>query len=438
MSMLLRHVLALLGLFTLLASPVPAQDPGKIAARFATQVPAIAKPLSADQLLSGCLAIAYRGEIVYRASYGMADYDSPRLTGPNTQFCVASVSKPITALAVARLADEGRLDLDATVGTWIKGFPSGDKMTLMHLLEHTAGIPHRVTGPTEQMVPITASEIVARVKERGLLFQPGAETRYSTAGYSVVARIIEIVTGKDYDAAMRELVFDPLGMKSTCHGAGRGRKDRALCYQRTAEGIGSAPRYDLSFLVGGGSLYATADDLVRLGVACSRRAGLPKGTWKVFAERLGWMKSKIVRWNGKTNQFGAFLDLHTEQDLVVAFTGNIGVAGGELLRSAVPQILAGKTVSAPSRLSENKFTDEEAAPYLGEYVREDGIRTRLRLRKGILSTRGGVLLRIAKDRFFSPSYGCHVTFDKTDDGKVTALVYRPLGLAPIIFKRAAR
>ena len=437
-------VAQLLGLSFSLISPVFAQvaEPvtaGLVTSALAAQIPAIAKPLAADRLLSGSLAVAHRGEIVFRASYGMANYERSEPNETATQFCIASLSKPITALAVARLVDAGRLDLDAVVATWIEGFPRGKKATLMHLMGHRAGVPHRVTTPAEQTVPISAAMIVARIKKRGLLFEPGTSQRYSTAGYSVVARIIEIVTGKDYDAAMRELIFDPLGMKSTYHPDGRlASKGRAQCYLRVAEGIEKAPVYDLSFLVGGGSLYSTADDVVRFGIACSRRTGLPKGTWRVFRERLGWMPGDAVRWNGKTNQFGAFLDLHVDQELVVAFTGNTGVSGGALLRTAVPRIAAGEKVTAPARLSNRKFTAEEAAPFVGTYRRDDGIRTTLALRSGVLSTRSGVLLRITKDRFFSPSYGCDVTFDMAADGTASALIYRPVDIAPIVFKRVGR
>ncbi|MCP3917237.1 MAG: beta-lactamase family protein [bacterium] len=141
---------------------------------------------------------------------------------------------------------------------------------------------------------------------------------------------------------MRELVFDPPGMKPTCHVSGQlVLENRAQCYQRLPAGMQNAPLSGLSFLVGGGSLYSTADDLVRFGIAWSRRKGMPGGTWRVFGEGLGWARSKTVRWNGKTSQFGAFLDLHVEDDVVVAFAGNIGVAGGALLRDAVPKIVAG-------------------------------------------------------------------------------------------------
>ena len=106
------------------------------------------------------------------------------------------------------------------------------------------------------------------------------------------------------------------------------------------------------------------------------------------------------------------------------------------LRNAVPKIVAGKKVKPPARLSGRTFTEKTAAPFLGHYVRDDGIHTTLTVQKGFLTTgRGGMLLPIAKDKFFSPTYGCDVTFDMADDGKATALVYRPVGTAPIVFKK---
>ncbi|MEM7204208.1 MAG: serine hydrolase domain-containing protein [Planctomycetota bacterium] len=429
-------VLAMSILAVTLAGPTRAQDhtPG---ARLAAQLPSITGSLADFQLLSGSLAVAQDGQIAFEASYGMANYEDEVPNGPDTRFCIASVSKPMTALAVARLVAEDQLALDATVDTWIEGMPAGDRMTLRHLLGHEAGIPHRVTTVFEQNQPFTAAMIVARVKQRPLLFAPGTDSRYSTAGYSVIARIIELVTGNDYDAAMRALVFEPFGMHSTRHVANDVElPGRAECYQRTLDGMARAMPQDLSFLVGGGSLYSTAGDLVRFGLGCLERKALPERSWSVFERDLGWDRGDALRWNGKTSQFGAYLDVHRDSNIVVAFAGNAGVGGGALLRDTIPKILTGEPLPQPVRFAKRPYTEANAGRFLGRYRRQDGIELEVTVASGFLQTRGGGLfLPTADGAFFSPTYGCAVEFVGNSDGTVRALRYLPVGLAPVVFRR---
>jgi CubicO group peptidase (beta-lactamase class C family) len=175
---------------------------------------------------------------------------------------------------VARLVHEKRVTLDDPVSTWIDDFPNGDDVTLLQLMTHRAGVPHRVTTPDEEVVPMSAEDIVERVKQQGLLCTPGSARVYSTAGYSVVARIIELVTGKSYGEAMRELLFEPLGMQGTVHVDNRFvLEERASSYLHGPNGMQNAPLKDLSFLVGGGSLHSTVDDVLRFGRACLERRG---------------------------------------------------------------------------------------------------------------------------------------------------------------------
>ena len=222
------------------------------AATLEQRVDAFVEPLIADGLMSGNLIIARKDAVLFKASYGMANYELNVPVTEQTRFCVASLNKSLTGLAVAVLIHEGRLDLDNTVSTWIDGFPRGDEITLRQLMGHRAGVPHRVTESIEETVPTTAAEVVERVKEKGLLHDPGVKRTYSTAGYSVVARIIELVTGQDYDTAMRELVFAPLGMNDTQHIDGRANvPHRASPYMFGPDGMENAPLKDLSFLVGG-------------------------------------------------------------------------------------------------------------------------------------------------------------------------------------------
>lgn len=398
------------------------------------RISAFAAPLAEDGFLSGTLVVVHDGKTVFRESYGLADHEQGVPNESETRSCIASISKPMTALAVAHLAHQERLGLSDPVSTWIDDFPSGDDITLMHLLNHTAGVPHRVTVPNEEIAPTTPEEMVQRVREKGLLYEPGMGNTYSSAGYTVLARIIELATEKSYDEAMRELVFEPLGMSSTSHPDGKMLLPRrARSYLHGPDGLENAPLKDLSFLAGGGSLHSTADDVARFGVACLRREGLPDEVFTIFVDQLGWMRSSVVRWNGITNSYGACLDLHRGEGLVVAFTGNNAFGGIESMRRGAAAIVLGQPVEIPPRLSRTRKPKSELVEYLARYGEDTAP---LRFRDGFLySDRIGLLFPLPDGRFFSGYYGCEVVFQRDEAGAVSAVEYLPAGGGSLVFPR---
>ncbi|MEM7203678.1 MAG: serine hydrolase domain-containing protein [Planctomycetota bacterium] len=422
-------------------SPLPPKQPPPIqpppiqrptAQQVAQRVASLTGPLEEEGLLSGNFALARGGQLLAQGCFGQAHYELGVPNGPDTRFCIASLSKPMTAVAVAHLVHQGRLDVDAPVSRWLEDFPRGDVITVRHLLGHLAGIPHRVTRPEQECVPRTAADMVELAKASDLLFEPGTDRQYSSAGYSVVARIIEIATGADYDRAMRDLVFAPLGMTATRHVQSRELlPQRAAPYHHGVDGgYENSPLQDLSFLVGGGSLYATIGDVLRFGIACQERSGLPAGVWAVLADDLGWGRRENVRWNGQTSGYGAFLDLHGRDQVVVAFVGNAGMGSAGVLRYAGPRLARGH----PFELIQDPLTPEQAGPYLGSYTRKTA-RLTICLRNGVLRTdSGGRFYHRSGDRFFSLAYACEAVFERDDKGAVTALVYES-GVGRTVFVR---
>lgn len=406
-------------------------------AAIGARITEFAEPLDADTLLSGNLLVARGGQVLHRASFGMANYEHSIPNTVETRFCIASLSKPMTALAVARLVYEERLSLEDPVSTWIDNFPSGHDVTLLQLMTHRAGVPHRVTAPDEETVPMSAQDIVERVKQKGLLTTPGSTRQYSTAGYSVVARIIELVSGKSYDQAMRELLFEPLQMHGTSHVDHRFvLRNRASSYVHGPDGFQNAPLKDLSFLVGGGSLHSTVDDVFRFGQACLQRSGFPGTVFDIFTQQLGWMRSSPVRWNGTTNHFASFVDLYPDSKLVVVFLGNAGMGRASELRHSVPKIVAGDVFEQPQRFPPRlPLAPGRLNALVGTYG--TGARQSVLVARdgALVSVDGGILRALAGDRFFSPYYGCEVEFERDDAGAVRSMVYLLPGGGSLQFPR---
>jgi CubicO group peptidase (beta-lactamase class C family) len=225
-------------------------------------------------LLSGVLLISRGDRVVLQRAYGFASWELQAPVTTETRFGIGSITKVMTEMVVEMLTAEGRLDLDAPASRYLGSFPAGPKggvVTIRHLVDHRSGVPHRVTTGMEEMLPLRPADIVDRVRARGLVFEPGAQELYSSAGFSSLARVIEVIESKPFDAVLGDRIFRPASMSATGETGQQLMPQRALPH-RLAPGAGavvvaSAQYKNLGFLTGAGSLYATAEDLLRFSRA---------------------------------------------------------------------------------------------------------------------------------------------------------------------------
>ena len=166
---------------------------------------------------SGAILIAKDDRILFQNAYGLADREAKIPNRLETEFHLASVGKMLTAAAIAQLVNAGKLSFDDEVGKLLPDFSNEEikKITVHQLLTHTAGMGTFFESPGFERGRVyrTATEEIAVYKNEKLFFAPGARWRYSNAGYSLLAAIIEKISGKTYPEYLRENIFAPLGMK---------------------------------------------------------------------------------------------------------------------------------------------------------------------------------------------------------------------------------
>jgi CubicO group peptidase (beta-lactamase class C family) len=155
------------------------------------------------------------GEEVY-ACHGVTSVENPLPVDQDTLFLVASVTKTLTATTLMRLVAEGKVELNAPVRRYVPAFrlkdmQAADTITVLHLLNHTAGLDWRVSASTGEGDNALA-RLVAKMAEMELIALPGTRTSYSQAGYDLLGRIIEEVTGQTFEQAVASLVLEPLGL----------------------------------------------------------------------------------------------------------------------------------------------------------------------------------------------------------------------------------
>jgi CubicO group peptidase (beta-lactamase class C family) len=190
--------------------------------------------------------IARRGEIVSLEAFGYQDLDSKKPMRADTIFDIRSVTKPVTAIGVMILMEEGKLTLNDPVEKYIPEFSDArktrgfqNKITIQHLLTHTSGLPSN--RPTEiEDITIrrdrTLSEAVALLSKQEPEFEPGTQFRYSSGGYAILGRIIEVASGKPYEQFIKERIFAPLGMKDSFFFIPAGKQSRVASVYRLQNG----------------------------------------------------------------------------------------------------------------------------------------------------------------------------------------------------------
>jgi CubicO group peptidase (beta-lactamase class C family) len=252
-------------------------------------VPQRLQPFVSNGEIAGAVAlVANRERVLHLSAVGQSDLASGRKMKTTDLFWIASMSKPVTAVAVAMLADDGKLAFDDPVekhlpefrDLWVTGeqtaerrvlFKAARPITLRDLLTHTSGLgEYRVTDPHWTLAAI--GKVLAR---EPLRFQPGTRWGYSTAGTDLLGRVVEVVSGMSFAEFLRKRLFIPLGMKDTTFWISPAQKTRlAESYLRNAQSgkleptaigymYGGAVTDHGRPALGGAGLFSTAEDVAR-------------------------------------------------------------------------------------------------------------------------------------------------------------------------------
>jgi len=388
-----------LAALALAAFALSGQEPALDGREIARRIDAYVAPYDAIGHVSGNLLVALGDEIVLERSYGMANAEHGVSNRPETRFNVASISKPMTVVVLIRHAEARKLSLEDNLSKYLPDFPNGDAITIGHLARHRAGIPHRVTEEHEETLPRTAAEMVEFAKRKPLLFAPGARHLYSSGGFSVLARVLEIAGGETYGELLRRHVCEPIGLARTSHCDSREIvPDRAAPYLFAADGtLANAPLQDLSFLVGAGSVSSTARDLFAL-LSAVRAGRLGEGVKQSNVDENG------IDWNGSTNGFRAFADWHAMTNVSVVFTGNLVTGALDRFRRDLPRVAAGEDVpaAAPPKLAPVPAEPAALERCEGVYEMREGTRLTVRAEGGGLRVNSWMLIPIGERTFFSP------------------------------------
>jgi CubicO group peptidase (beta-lactamase class C family) len=234
--------------------------------------------LVAANLFSGTVLVAKDGQPIFQQAHGLADQQARLPNTLDTRFNLASMNKMFTAVAVAQLAQQGKLSFDDPIGKLLPDYPKpvADQVTVHHLLTHTGGLGDYMTEAFDQARPTINSprDYFRFFIDEPLAFQPGARFEYSNAGFVVLGAIIEQVSGQSYYDYIREHIFEPAGMVNSDYSMLSERApDRAEGYTywrpdgpQWASQVSNQPTLPTRGGPAGGG-YSTAGDLLKFAGA---------------------------------------------------------------------------------------------------------------------------------------------------------------------------
>ena len=199
-----------------------------------------------QEIAGAVTAVVTVDRTLHLESTGHADLASHRAMTPDTLFWIASMTKPVTGVAIMMLHDDGKLKLSDPVANYIPEFaglksPSGQpaNLTIIQILTHTSGLGE-ASGPAAQSAS-TLADLVPVWLAAKMQFEPGTQWKYCQSGINLAGRIVEVVSGLSFNAFLQQRLFDPLGMTDTTFYPTKAQRARLATAYAKNKDVGLVP-----------------------------------------------------------------------------------------------------------------------------------------------------------------------------------------------------
>jgi D-aminopeptidase len=341
------------------------------------------------------VAVAHQGEVLYRRGFGLASLEHGVINTPATRLRIGSTSKHFTCLAALLLAEEGKLDIDAGIRTYMPELPllAGDP-TLRQLMTHTGGyrcyLDLTLLAQGVATLP-RGGPLAAEMRQRDVNFPPGERMIYCNGGYHLLSLVIQRVSGMPFETFLKERIFNVMGMLDTESVADDMQIRPRMATQHVPDGKGGFMRglFPTWDVLGEGGIVSTVDDMLlwlahlrgpkRLGSEASWRQMLTKPRYSSGAEgvyALGLMRTphrNVELLHHAGGVFGGACQMLTvvNHALDVIILTNGAAADPVGLATQVVDIVLGESVLGPTAAAPLQTAGHETL--LGKYhARQSG------------------------------------------------------------------
>ena len=331
----MRHTVVRMFLLAAIVLVLPARGQTIVDERYAAEISrardTILAAMRNSETPGASVTVSIDGRVVWSEGFGLANVELGVPATPRTKFRIGSVSKALTAGGLALLVQEGNIDLNASVQTYVPSFPRKRyPITTRQVAGHLAGIRHyRGEEFLSQKRYTTVEEGLSIFRDDTLLFEPGSRFSYSSYGFNLVSAAMEGASGQPYLIFMKRRIFDPLGMDGTVPEY----PDSIILGRSAFYSAGmvhtNAPMVDNSYKWAGGGFLSTTEDLIRYADAAIRG-----GLFTTVGRELMFTSQKNIEGKDVGYSIGWFI--RRENGLVVVSHGG-GSVGGTAMLTLIPE-----------------------------------------------------------------------------------------------------
>lgn len=297
-----------------------------------------------EEIIPGAsVTVTKKGKIIWQGGYGYADISKKTPVDPQkTIFRVASMSKAITGVLLARLQEQKKFDWNLSLYEYVPNFPPKPfDFTIKQLAGHLAGIRSYKANEYTLNKKYSIEEGIDLFKDDILQSAPGTKFLYSSYGINLISLAIEKCLNKKFEDIAKDEVFKPLNMWRTFPDRGRIITDEATPYTRTKKGLDKATEVNNYFKLAGGGFLSTSHDIAKMGTAIERHSFLSQAVENEMLKKqcttddveinygIGWQNQRD--WNGR-DYFGhtgmgvggfGWLSVYPNEQVVIVMLFNV-------------------------------------------------------------------------------------------------------------------
>jgi CubicO group peptidase (beta-lactamase class C family) len=393
---------------------------------------------------NGSALVAKNGSILLNKGYGYRNAEDKVANDEQTIFQLGSVTKQFTSAVILKLQEEKKLSVLDKLSKYFPGYPKGDSITIEQLLTHTSGIYNYTNDgyfmSNEVTKPANREKMMALFRDKPLDFSPGTNWSYSNSGYSLLGYIIEAVTKKPYEQAVRKYIFTPLQMTHSGFDFTHLKNNaKATGYFKLNDKEKErAPIVDSSVSFSAGAIYSTTGDLYLWHKALQKN-NILSGEQQEKAYTpvkhnygYGWSIDSIegkrrVSHGGGIHGFVTTISRVPEDDICIVLLSNASNTSlGEISKS-IFAILYGKEYELPKERAEIKLPEEKLKEYEGEYEINKDLHVVISLKDGeLVATPTGqkteILYAEKEDFLFVKSQDIQLEFTRNEKKEIDGFI----------------
>jgi len=398
--------------------------------------------------------IAENGKAIYRKAFGKSNLELNTTMSSENVFQIGSLTKQFTAVSILMLLEQGKLNLDDRIETYITDFPiRGKKITIHQLLNHTSGIKNNTPIGDKGYLSrkdMSSIELTNYIKNNPLDFEPGSKFKYSNAGYILLGRIVEIISGVSYKEFIENNIFKKLNMSSSSYGSMKTIiKKRANGYQFKQNKFVNADYMSLTLPFSAGAIMTTVDDLLAWHNALQnftliKKESLQKAmspsilnNGKKIPYGYGWRfanlkGSSVIAHTGSTKGFTSTAMFFPKENIYMVILTNCNCKNILDVNKSIANLILKKSIVSP-QVKTVKIASEILQKYIGTYEVKPTVNITISYKNNSLfltaprQTKSIALFPKNEFQFFMKVVPAKIMFKTNKKGAVTGLILNQSG-----------